>query len=111
MLLLSPGQLLLCDGCARERHVLAQSYCFPLEQDANRGAFGPPESALHLLARDKLHAHKVNFKNGIAHADEPTARRSPRRLKSRDLVEAVLAANELHADATGWALGGCFHRR
>ncbi len=100
---------LLDDGRARERHVLAQPHFFPLKQDANGGALGPSERALHLLARDELHADKVNFENSVAHAHESAAGGGSCGFQARNLVESVIAANELHADAAGGTFRGCFH--
>jgi hypothetical protein len=101
---------LLYHGRADERHVLAQPDLFPLEQNANGGAIRPSKSALHLLTRRELHADEVNFENCVADTDKPAFRCSSRRLQAGDLVKAVVAAHELHADAASGAFERGFHQ-
>ncbi len=108
--MLLPRRLLLCYRRADEGHVLTESHLFSLEQNANRCALWPSERALHLLARGELHINEVNFENGITDVDKSAFCCCSRRFQAGDLVEAIVAAHELNADAACGAFDGRLHR-
>ena len=101
---------LLYNRSAGKCDVLAETELLAQEEDAGGGALGPPQRALHLLPCGELHVDEVDLKHCIANAYEPTFCGGARRFQAGNLVEAVVAAHELHADATRRSLEGQFHR-
>ncbi len=110
MLLLLLLLLLLDYGSARQGHVLAESEFFPLKENANSGAFRAPQRTLHLLARGELHIDEIDFKNGVADADETAFGGRSCGFQARYLVEAIVTANKLYADPACCAFDRNFHK-